>query len=84
MPSTHLFCAKCYKTAWIFLSGAFIWRRLPGAGGRLPGLKGSSGYAELGVRIQPTDAEFYIDLSACGLVGVQEGVGGNLSLKYTF
>ena len=49
-----------------------------------PDLKGSSGFAELGVTIQPTDAEFYIDLSAFGLIGTQEGVGGNLSLKYTF
>ena len=50
-----------------------------------PDLKGSSGLGELGLAVQPAaETPLYIDLSVYGLIGTQEGVGGALSLKYTF
>ena len=49
-----------------------------------PEMKGSSGFAEVGLSVQPTDSKFYFDLSAFGLSGKEDGIGGVLTLKYTF
>ena len=49
-----------------------------------PEMKGSSGFAEVGLSVQPTDSKFYFDVSAFGLSGQEEGIGGVMTLKYTF
>lgn len=49
-----------------------------------PEMKGSSGFAEVGLSVQPTDSKFYFDVSAFGLSGQEQGIGGVLTLKYTF
>lgn len=49
-----------------------------------PDLKGSSGFAEAGLIIQPVDYDLSVDVGVFGLVGQQKGLGGTVGLKYEF
>lgn len=50
-----------------------------------PGVKGSTGIGELGLRLIPAgDSGLMVDLSLQGHTGRRDGVSGNLSLKWQF
>ncbi|MCD7897179.1 MAG: autotransporter outer membrane beta-barrel domain-containing protein [Planctomycetaceae bacterium] len=49
-----------------------------------PDVKGSSGFAELGLEIRPTGARYRVDASVYGMVGKQRGVGGRLGVSFAF
>ena len=51
----------------------------------VPSLEGDTGVFELGLRIRPSlESNWAVDLGAKGYVGDQEGVTGNMTVRYSF